>query len=73
MVLMQVGSRQFWAGCPVPARFSFNLSGESEIKVLEDFPKEIIERRRKQKPKLKEAKSKNWKSLLGKLNVISCL
>ena len=34
-------------------RASFRLSRESEIKVLEDYSKEIIKRRRKQMPKLK--------------------
>ena len=35
-------------------RASFRLSRESKIKVLEGYPKEIIERTRKQMPKLKE-------------------
>ena len=42
-------------------RASFRLSRESEIKVLEDYPKEIIKRRRKQMPKLKELQAMNIK------------
>lgn len=47
-------------------RASFGLNRASEIKVLEDFPKEIIERRRKQMPKLKEAKKKGLKVAFSK-------
>mgnify|MGYP000011216211 CR=1 FL=1 len=48
-------------------RASFRLSRESEIKVLEDYPKEIIERRRKQMPKLKEAKKSGLRVAFSKL------
>ena len=47
-------------------RASFGLNRASLIKVLEDFPKEIIERRRKQMPKLKEAKKKGLKVAFSK-------
>ena len=47
-------------------RASFGLNRATEIKVLEDFPKEIIERRRKQMPKLKEAKKKRLKVAISK-------
>ena len=36
------------------------------IKVLEDYPQEIIERRRKQMPKLKEAKRNGMKVSFSK-------
>ena len=48
-------------------RASFRLSRESEIKVLEDYPKEIIERRRKQMPKLKEAKKSGLRVAFSKM------
>jgi len=41
--------------CEMVLRASFHLR-DPEIKVLEDYPQEIIERRRKQMSKLKEAK-----------------
>ena len=47
-------------------RASFGLSRELEIRVVEDFPKEIIEQRRKQMPKLKEAKKKGLKVAFSK-------
>ena len=47
-------------------RESFGLSHELEIRVLEDFLKEIIERKRKQMPKLKEAKKKGLKVAFSK-------
>ena len=46
-------------------RASFRLSRESEIKLLEDYPKEIIERR-KQMSKLKEAKKSGLKVAFSK-------
>jgi len=48
------------------SRASFRLSRESKIKVLEGYPKEIIERRRKQMPKLKEAKKNVLKVAFSK-------
>ena len=44
-------------------RAGFELKG-TEYMILQDFPQEIIERRRKQMPKLKEAKKKGPKSIL---------
>ena len=44
-------------------RASFHLR-DTEIKVLEDYPQEIIERRRKQMSKLKEAKRNGMKVYL---------
>ena len=41
-------------------RAGFQLKG-TEYMILQDLPQEIIERRRKQKPKLKEAKKKGPK------------
>ena len=46
-------------------RASFRIR-EPNIKVLEDFPKEIIERRRQQMPKLKEAKKNGMKVSFSK-------
>ena len=46
-------------------RASFRLSRESEIKLLEDYQKEIIERR-KQMSKLKEAKKSGMKVAFSK-------
>ena len=46
-------------------RASFHLQ-DSEIKVLEDYPQEIIERRRKQIKKLKEAKKNGMKASFSK-------
>ena len=44
---------------------SFHLR-DPEIKVLEDYPQEIIERRRKQMSKLKEAKRNGMKVSFSK-------
>lgn len=46
-------------------RAGFNLK-ETEFMVLQDFPQEIIERRRKQMPKLKEAKQKQQRVSFSK-------
>ena len=46
-------------------RASFHLR-DPEIKVLEDYPREIIERRRKQMSKLKEAKRNGMKVFFSK-------
>lgn len=46
-------------------RASFHLQ-DSEVKVLEDYPQEIIERRRKQIKKLKEAKKSGMKASFSK-------
>ena len=53
-------------------RASFRLSRQCEIQVVEDYPKEIIERRRKQMPKLKEAKKSGLKVALVKRSRVSC-
>ena len=47
------------------SRASFHLQ-DSEVKVLEDYPQEIIERRRKQIKKLKEAKKSGMKASFSK-------
>ena len=44
-------------------RAGFELK-DTEYMILQDFPEEIIERRRKQMPKLKEDKKKCPKSIL---------
>ena len=49
----------------VVLRASFHLR-DPEIKVLEDYPKEIIKRRRKQMSKLKEAKRNSMKASSSK-------
>ena len=46
-------------------RASYHLQ-DSKIKVLEDYPQEIIERRRKQIKKLKEAKKNGMKASFSK-------
>ena len=46
-------------------RAGFELK-DTEYMILQDFPKEIIERRRKQMPKLKEDKKRAQKVSFGK-------
>ena len=46
-------------------RAGFELK-DTEYMILQDFPEEIIERRRKQMPKLKEDKKKAQKKSFGK-------
>ena len=47
---------------------SFHLR-DPKIKVLEDYPQEIIERQRKQMSKLKEAKRNSMKVSFGKVEL----
>ena len=46
-------------------RAGFELKG-TEYMILQDFPQEIIERRRKQMPKLKEARKRGHKVFFSK-------
>ena len=51
--------------CETVLRAGFELKG-TEYMILQDFPQEIIERRRKQMPKLKEAKKRGQKVSFSK-------
>ena len=53
-------------------RAGFELK-DTEYMILQDFPEEIIERRRKQMPKLKEDKKRPKKNPLVNRNLINSL